>query len=717
MSQDTLEVIVEPDVVPKGTVDLRAIPTASAETAPPVRTSSSGRVVERGLTTQNMGGLHAAVSAEAAETGSLRLKEPPEPKSSDDPPTLIAVESAASAPIPPRPAAAAEPAPVAVAAGEDDEEFDTDLGGGFATAWTLTKVLLYLLLLTAMVGALGLHLAGVAPWQEEPKFADAPGESDTTSTLQIPDVAISPRDAPSDPGTPDVGTPDVGSLDPTPPDDPAPDDPAPVDPDPVPVDPQPEPDPVEPEPVDPDPVEPDPIPEPDPIEGPVLDPETEFDPDPSFDPDAGLDPELALMALKILAEGSAAGGEFGVEEDRPGLLAQIEGLRAQAVRSMQSEDYGSALTSLEQLLELNDGDADAWFRVGLAHHRQGSLSKARSSYERAASFSPGDPRAWNNLGVLALVEGDHADAEARFQRALQEEPHDADALSNLASLREDDTPEAALALYDQALAHRPEHGPARLGRARVHAAMDMPEAARADYLALVEAGSAYAPQALDALGVQAQDRGEWETAQQLHRQALERAPTLTPARINLGVALLEGGSPQQAAAELERAVREQPRSAKAWQVLGITRSRLAEQRPDLLYDAKDAYESALRLDANDWVTRYNYGLCAERFGNFLFAIRQYEAAVELEPGAWEALANLARLYDRGGEREKALQFVERALEHAEDEPDLHLHRARLLAQLDRSIEARNALRRFVEVADPSDPRLESVRRGLTTRGQ
>jgi hypothetical protein len=56
--------------------------------------------------------------------------------------------------------------------------------------------------------------------------------------------------------------------------------------------------------------------------------------------------------------------------------------------------------------------------------------------------------------------------------------------------------------------------------------------------------------------------------------------------------------------------------------------------------------------------------------------------------------------------------LEQALKATPNAADIHLHKAYLLGQLDRDLEARASLRRFVELAPRGDPRLEEIQKGL-----
>lgn len=175
--------------------------------------------------------------------------------------------------------------------------------------------------------------------------------------------------------------------------------------------------------------------------------------------------------------------------------------------------------------------------------------------------------------------------------------------------------------------------------------------------------------------------------------------------------MTRAGHPTQAIEVLEAATSAHPDNPRAWLALGIAYSKLSEKRPNVLYKAKKAYETALAL-RSDWHGHFNYALCAERFGNFPVAILHYEKAINADPKAWPAYANLARLYEQASRPKRALAFLEEALKAAPDAADIHLHRAHLLASMERDQEARASLRRFVELAPRDDERLEEIRKGL-----
>lgn len=657
---DELEIIIEPDVVPRGTFDVRSLDASPGSSGPQVRASSRGPVVALGEKTK---AVDSRVVTGAILQSDLR-------SSSDDVEAIAAVDRAASAPLPPRPAAADD---TATGAPADEQEasaefFDTDLDSPVASFVALVKLVVY-------VAAMLVVLFATYLWLNNRRVETVAEDGPTSPT----ELAVDEPTAPTDP------------------EDAAPEDTAPEDT-------APDPDRSAADPVEADPAEVDPVEDP-------LDP----DPDPRLAADAAAAADrLALDALRVLVSEAETGGSVGVEEDAPGLLAEVESLRADAIRALKAGDYDSARAALQALLEKSPRDADATFRLGLVGHHQGDYEAAEASYVRATRLSPNDPRPLNNLALIALHKNDRAAALQHLTAARQRAPRDPDVLTNLARISDD--PEQALALYAEALDARPQHGPARLGRAQLRVERGDLPGAHADLQSLLANDAPYRGQALDALGVLARRQGDLEGAEQLHREAALATPPALEARTNLALVLVDKRDAKRAVKLLEAEVERRPNSARSWLALGIARTQLAEESPPLLYEAKAAYERALELDEGNWAVHHNYALCAERFGNYLFAMQQYERAIELDPDQGAPYANLARLLQRGGKPDKALSLLEIGSNQIPDDYEIAYQRAYLLAQAGRNIEARDSLRRFIELAPADDPRLPEANRGLSGNG-
>ena len=105
---------------------------------------------------------------------------------------------------------------------------------------------------------------------------------------------------------------------------------------------------------------------------------------------------------------------------------------------------------------------------------------------------------------------------------------------------------------------------------------------------------------------------------------------------------------------------------------------------------------------------FNYGLCAESFGNRLIAIEEYEQALRRDRFFWRAAYNKGLIYLAGAKPEKALEDFNMAISIKGDYAAAHLGRAEALLALRRTAEAASALRSWLRVSRPDDPRRAEI---------
>jgi tetratricopeptide (TPR) repeat protein len=391
-------------------------------------------------------------------------------------------------------------------------------------------------------------------------------------------------------------------------------------------------------------------------------------------------------------------------------IRKVESLRADGVRLYRQGKFDEAIAKFDALLQMSPRDADALFRRGLALHVKGDLAAAETAYELAATRAgPRDARAWNNLGLVREDRGQIEQARTAYERGLAANPHDASVLTNLGRLERDAHPDKALELYERALKEEPRHPWARYERASVVALALRPgdEGARKELEALSGEDSPARARALDTLATVVSHGPKPADAERLYRRALDADPSLVEVRLHLGVLLYATGQNDKAEVELRAYLEKNPKSADAWKTLGAALVRL-----DRLPEAKAAYERALAENDKDVTTLYNYALCAERFGNFLFAIQEYERVVQLDAKHWKALQNLGLLYRHAGRYEKALEYFTKAIAVQPANADLHLQRANALRDLNREAEELGELQEFVRLAPAGDKRADEVRRSI-----
>jgi tetratricopeptide (TPR) repeat protein len=121
------------------------------------------------------------------------------------------------------------------------------------------------------------------------------------------------------------------------------------------------------------------------------------------------------------------------------------------------------------------------------------------------------------------------------------------------------------------------------------------------------------------------------------------------------VARYEAGKYPEAAAQLEKIVREVPDSFEVQELLGLVYA--AQSRND---KANDHLEKAVRLKPDSSSARTNFANNLLRLGKSELAEQQFKKAADLSPDDYDANHNLGEFYVRSNKDADALPFLERA---------------------------------------------------------
>ena len=149
-----------------------------------------------------------------------------------------------------------------------------------------------------------------------------------------------------------------------------------------------------------------------------------------------------------------------------------------------------AIAHLEQALDVEPTDADAWYLMGVASIEAGDIDKAIESLARAVLFVPNYTEAYEKLatayeakglaaeeqyarGMVAYSQGNYEEAVRELEAALEDSPEFAAAYLGLGLARESlSQREAAVAAYGRALELEPENLNAQAGLSRLGAPVE-----------------------------------------------------------------------------------------------------------------------------------------------------------------------------------------------------------------------------------------------------
>jgi tetratricopeptide (TPR) repeat protein len=201
----------------------------------------------------------------------------------------------------------------------------------------------------------------------------------------------------------------------------------------------------------------------------------------------------------------------------------------QANLLVHANDLQAAESALTKAVELNKNNTDALLMLARLQESRGSIDRASASYEQLLQRNPRDVRSYVLFGALEETRGDWQKAEKLYQKALEIDADYALANNNLAYLMLQHGGN-----IDVALSH------AQAARLR------MPEDSHiADTLAC-----AYL------------QKGAYETAIELLKQALQKSPDDATYHYHIALAYEKGDHKAEAKEHFKRAVALNPRYAQ-----------------------------------------------------------------------------------------------------------------------------------------------------------
>ncbi|HEY8413058.1 MAG TPA: FG-GAP-like repeat-containing protein, partial [Pyrinomonadaceae bacterium] len=154
------------------------------------------------------------------------------------------------------------------------------------------------------------------------------------------------------------------------------------------------------------------------------------------------------------------------------------------------------------------------------------------------------------------------------------------------------------------------------------------------------------------LGVALLEQFKYKEASDAFKRALQLAPDLALARINLGIALFNVPDLPAAQRELQAAATTAPAAPQPVYVLGLIAK--TQNRPE---EAIGYFQKVLRIDANDVGANINVGQLYAQQRKYPEAIAALRLAVAAEPYNATALYNLGTALIRGGQRDEGQKVI------------------------------------------------------------
>jgi protein O-GlcNAc transferase len=254
------------------------------------------------------------------------------------------------------------------------------------------------------------------------------------------------------------------------------------------------------------------------------------------------------------------------------------------------------------------------------------------------ALQPAVVAASRNSARELLAQGKVDDAARSARREIELDATNADAWVVLGLSLEATAPDAALAVWQKAVALAPQQPEAHFRIGDFRRRRGEYGAAIAAYEAALATGSTH-PVLLNNIGLALQQQGRLEDAERHYRRALQQQPGLVEASANLADLLRLQRRHADAATWYSRAAALNPNVASVWLNLGV-----CQHRAGALASAQESFERALALKPDDPQVLLNMASALNAERRFAEALSLIETAVALEPAS--AAASNLLLYVR-----------------------------------------------------------------------
>lgn len=344
--------------------------------------------------------------------------------------------------------------------------------------------------------------------------------------------------------------------------------------------------------------------------------------------------------------------------------------------------------SLNEAIHLFETTSKADFKFALAFAALGEaywhkyrqdedphwIDLASASCKRAAELNSQLPAVYITLGRIHDGTGRHDLAVQEFQRALELDRHNPEAMLGLADAYSGvGRTQEAEDIYKKASAMRPENWDGYYRFGAFYFRLSRFSDAAAQFRRVIELLPDHA-QAHTSLGTTLMSLGQNIEAEAEYKKSLALAPDY-PTFTNLGVLYYKQKRFREAAAMLEQALRLSDKDYRLWNNLAIAYAWLGSQ--DKVQSARSRelalLEQAFQIRSDDSEVRANLGVLYSQQHLTAKALPHLEAALALSPDDPEVLSKAGEVYENLGERPRAVEYFQKALQKGLTLEDLKLN--------------------------------------------
>lgn len=155
--------------------------------------------------------------------------------------------------------------------------------------------------------------------------------------------------------------------------------------------------------------------------------------------------------------------------------------------------YDKAIADYTRAIEINPGDADAYFGRGQVYYEQGHYDRAVVDYTKSIELNPEDADAYYNRGLAYAHQQIYDKAIADFTRAIELNPKDAEAYSNRGAVYfSQGLLDESIADLTKAIELNPEDAKAYFNRGNAYCQQGAYDKGIADYVKAIELNPEFA---------------------------------------------------------------------------------------------------------------------------------------------------------------------------------------------------------------------------------